>query len=271
MMRASEPRGELLYETMRGSDPDAAMLAFRKFLITPAAWWEGDFPLSWALKAAKQHLARLERDKWPVHKLGDPEAIAHDALMLLLRLAPQINSPPAFLRYIIQRSMEWEIAGRGRKGEPWGYDPEDVLEWKAAPSTDSGSSRLWEDVGFCQQVALSINRLSKTLRPYAILNLLDAQRPVDIARTLKVGEAKARKYVGRALQALVGRRDGSRLADLPTTRTIRRALAMPDGVVVAEHDAAVARQREEAKQLKAAKQAAKAAARSNKGAGPRKV
>lgn len=271
MSQASEPCSEELFEVMRGSDPEAATRAFQKFLITPGKWWNGDNPLDWARRVADRHVAHLDRKKWPVHKLDDPRWVANDALILLARLAPKIDCPPAFVRRVIYNSLQWEIAGRGRKGEPWGHDAEEVLEWKAAPSSDGASRRLWQDVGFCRRVAIAINSLSVTLRPYAILNLLEGQRPVDIARTLSVPEAKARQYLGRALQALVGRKDGSRLADLETTRTIRRALAMPDGVVVAEHDAAVARQREEAKQLKAAKQAAKAAARSKKGAGPRKV
>ena len=270
MPMASEPRSEELFEVMRGSDPEAATRAFQKFLVTPGKWWNGDNPLTWAHEVAEKHVAHLDRLKWPVHKLGDPDWVANDALILLARLAPKIDCPPAFVRRVIYNTIEWEIAGRGRKGEPWGHDPEEVLEWKTAPSPDSASRQLWRNMGFCQQVANSINALSDTLRPYAILNLLDERRPFEIARVLGVDEAKARQYLRRALQAFVGRNDGPRLVGLETTRTIRRALAMPDGVFVEEHAAAVARQREEAARLKAAKAAAKAATRSKKGDTPRK-
>lgn len=228
MLQASEPRSEELFEMMRGSDPGAATRAFQKFLVTPGKWWNGDIPLTWAHDVAQKHAAHLDRLKWPVHKLDDPNGIANDALILLGRFAPKIDCPPAFVRRVIYNSMEWEIAGRGRKGEPWSHDPEEVLEWKATPSTDSASTRLWRNKRFCRQVAAAINSLSDTLRPYAILNLLDGQRPVEIARTLKVDEAKARQYLRRALQALVGRRDAKQLLKKPNSRVIRNALAEPE-------------------------------------------
>jgi DNA-directed RNA polymerase specialized sigma24 family protein len=233
MPTASEPRSEELFEVMRGSDPEAATRAFQRFLVTPSKWWNGDNPLIWARDVAAKHVAHLDRLKWPVHKLGDPDWVANDALILLARLAPRIDCPPAFVRRVIYNTIQWEIAGRGRKGEPWGHDPEEVLEWKSAPSPDSASRRLWQNKTFCRRVARAINSLTDTLRPYAILNLLDGQRPVDIARTLNVDEAKARQYLRRALQALVGRKDAKQLLKMANSRVIRNALAEPE---VAEVD-----------------------------------
>lgn len=228
MPTASEPRSEELFEVMRGSDPEAATRAFQKFLVTPGKWWNGDNPLTWAHDVAAKHVAQLDRLKWPVHKLGDPDWVANDALILLARLAPRIDCPPAFVRRVIYNTIQWEIAGRGRKGEPWGHDPEEVLEWKSAPSPDSASRRLWQNKTFCRRVATAINSLTDTLRPYAILNLLDGQRPVDIARVLNVDEAKARQYLRRALQALVGRKDAKQLLKKANSRVIRDALAEPE-------------------------------------------
>lgn len=233
MPTASEPRSEELFEVMRGSDPEAATRAFQRFLVTPGKWWNGDNPLAWAHDVAAKHVAHLDRLKWPVHKLGGSDWVADDALILLARLAPQIDCPPAFVRRVIYNTIQWEIAGRGRKGEPWGYDPEEVLEWKSAPSPDSASRRLWQNKTFCRRVANAINSLTDTLRPYAILNLLDGQRPVDIARTLNVDEAKARQYVRRALQALVGRKDAKQLLKMANSRVMRNALTAPE---VAEVD-----------------------------------
>jgi len=232
MAMASEPSSGELFETMRGSDPEAATRAFQKFLITPGKWWDGDIPLDWARRVARQYSRRLDRLRWPVHKLGDSDWVANDALILLARRAPKVDCPPAFLRCVIQNTMQWELAGRGRKGEPWAHDPEEVLEWKAAPSTAGASRRLWQDKEFCQRVATAINSLSDTLRPYAILNLLEGQRPVDIARTLNVDEAKARQYLRRALQALVGRKDAKQLLKKANSRVIRKALAEPAGAPV---------------------------------------
>lgn len=232
MSTAREPRSEELYQVMRGSDPDAATRAFQKFLITPGKWWNGDNPLTWAHAVAEKHVAHLDRLKWPVHKLGGSDWVAVDALILLGRDAPQVDCPPAFVRRVIYNSINWEIAGRGREGEPWGHEPEEVLEWKSTPTSDSESQRLWRSQPFCRRVATAINSLTGTLRPYAILNLLDGQRPVDIARTLKVDEAKARQYVARALQALVGRRDAKQLLKKPNSRLIRNALAEPEDAKV---------------------------------------
>lgn len=270
MPRASEPRSEELFEIMRGSDPGAATRAFQAFLTTPGDWWNGDIPIDWARKVAQKYASQLAGKQWPVHKLGDSDWAANDALILLARLAPRIDLPPAFLRRVIQNTIQWEIVGHGRKGEPWAHDPEEVLEWKAAPSTGSASRRLWRSKSFCRSVAEAINSLSDTLRPYAILNLLDEMRSFEIARTLGVDEAKARQYLRRALQALTGRKDGPRLVGLESSRTIRRALSQPDGVFVDQWDAARAREREEAAQVKAEKKA-KVLAKSRRAPGPRAV
>lgn len=271
MEQASEPRSEELFEIMRGSDPEAATRAFQKFLITPGQWWNGDIPLTWARRVAGQYMAQLDRQKWPVHKIDDPDWVANDALILLAHRAPEVEIPPAFLRRVIYNTIQWEIVGRGRKGEPWGHEPEEVLDWKSTPSTGSASGRLWRSKRFCRRVATAINTLSDKLRPYAILTVLDERRPHEIARILGVDEAKARQYVRRALQALVGRKDGPRLMGLETTRTIRRALAQPDGVFVDERDAARAREREEAARQKAEKKARVRAKRSNTKGGRRSV
>jgi DNA-directed RNA polymerase specialized sigma24 family protein len=270
MAQAGEPGSEELFEQMRSDDREAAVQAFHRFLKTRGKWWDGDLPLNWARSVAEKHLAELERQKWPVHKLASPSAVANDALMVLARDAPKIASPPAFLRVVIRKSIEYEIIGHGRKGEPWGFEEDRVVDWKASPRRDSESQRLWQDNLFCFRVATRINSLSDKLRPFAILNLLDGLRPVDIAQKLGVSAADARQYVGRALRAIVGRRDGSRLTDLESTRSIRRALELPDGQVIAELDEERRRKRAE-DELRASRKRASVIARRGSGGLPRKA
>jgi len=223
-MSAGEPRNEDLYEIMQGSDPAAATRAFDQFLTTPGEWWKGDTPLVWARRTAERAAAKFARANWPVHQLDGTDWIANYALILLGQRAPSVKVPPGFLYRVIHNTIRWVLDGKRRDGEPWAYDPDEVLEWKVAPPTQSSALRLWRDPKFCEGVGRAINGLSEVLRPYAILNLLDGLRPVEIAASLHVDGAKARQYCRRALQGIVGRADAHDLMKLGDTRTIRRAL-----------------------------------------------
>jgi len=228
MVPAREPSNEQLFEALRVSDPETARVAFIKFLVTPGSWWDGDTPLNWARRVAERHVAHLKWENWPTHKLDDASLIVDEALMALGHFASNVDCPPAYLRRVICSSIEREIGVRGLKGEPWGHEPEEVLDWEPAPNTDGASGRLWEDEGFCWLVGTAVNGLSDVLRPYAILHLLDGLRPVEVARFLGVKDAKARQYLRRALQALVGRKDAKQLLKKANSRMIRNALAEPE-------------------------------------------
>jgi hypothetical protein len=75
-------------------------------------------PLTWAGRVAGQYMAQLDRKKWPVHKIDAPDGVASDALILPAYRAPEVEIPPAFLRGVIYNTIQWEVVGRGRKGEP---------------------------------------------------------------------------------------------------------------------------------------------------------
>ena len=271
MAQASEPSSEELFERMRSKDREAAAQAFQQFLRTRGKWWDDEVPLRWARSVAETHVAGLKRERWPIHKLGSPSAVADDALLVLAREAPRVESPPAFVRVVIRNAIQNEIIGHGRKGEPWGFEEDKVFDWKVSPRRDSESQRLWQSKAFCFRVGTRINSLSDALRTYAILNLLEGLRPVDIARSLGVAEDKARQYVGRALRAIVGRRDGSRLTDLESARAIRRALELPDGQAIAEFDEANKHKRAEEAEKKAARARARLVARGRRRGLPRKA
>lgn len=272
MVQAREPSSGELFEIMRGSDPEAATRAFQKFLVTPDEWWLGDNPVAWARRVASRRVARMSHQNKPVHQLDGTDWIANKALLLLARDAPKVRTvPPAFLINTIHNIAEWALGKKRRDGEPWAFDSEEAIEWMTAPSASAMAPDMWDDMSFCERVARRLNPLSDTLRPYAILSLLDGLRPVEIAKVLRVKENTARQNCRRAVQALVGRRDGPRLVGLESSRTIRQALALPDGVFIAERDAAEARRREEEAKIEAARTGAKALARSKKGAAPRRV
>jgi DNA-directed RNA polymerase specialized sigma24 family protein len=272
MVQARAPTSGELFEIMRGSDPEAATRAFQKFLVTPDEWWLGDNPVTWARRVAKRRVAQMSRQNKPVHQLDGTDWIANKALLLLARDAPKVQSvPPAFLINTIRNIAEWALGKKRRNGEPWAFDSEEAFGWMTAPDSSFVAPDMWDDKTFCERVARRLNSLSGTLRPYAILSLLESLRPVEIAKILKVKEDTARQNCRRAVQALVGRKDGPQLVGLETTRTIRQALALPDGVFIAERDAAEARQREEEERIKATKIPAKAMTRSKKGGAPRKV
>ena len=238
-MQAREPRTEDLYTIMRGGDPEAATRAFEQFLSTPGEWWRGDTPLVWARRTAAQAVAKHARANWPVHQLDGSDWIANRALILLAQRAPKVDSPPGFLNRVIYNTVHWVLTGKIRDGEPWAHDPEEVLDWKVAPSSRSASLKLWRDRAFCENVARAINGLSGKLRPYAILNLLDGLRPVEIAARLGVPAGNVRPYCIRALQAMVGRKDVNDLKKLRDTRAIREALTtVPEDGPAAEGEAA---------------------------------
>ena len=272
MGQAREPSSEQLFEIVRGSDPAAAERAFEKFLVTPGEWWRGDNPLIWARRVAKRRVAGMSRQNKPVHQLDGTDWIGNKALIILARDAPKVRTtPPAFLTNTISNIAKWALGKNRRDGEPWAFNPEADLEWMIAPDAGSVAPDIWDDEKFCELVARRINALSNTLRPCAILNLLDGCRPVEIAKILCVKEDTARQNCYRAVQTLVGRKDGPRLLGLETTRTVRQALALPDGVFIAERDAAEARRREEEEAIKASQKLAKVMARSPRGDAPRKV
>ena len=272
MAKAREPGSGELFEIMRGSDPAAAARAFQSFLSTRSEWFQGDNPVAWTRRLAKRVVAAMSRSKnSPVHQLDGTDWIANAALLLLARDAPKVRKvPPAYLTSTIRFIAKYALGKRRRDGEPWSFDSDEVIEWMTAPDASSVEPDLWDDISFCERVARRFNALNETLRPYAILSLLDSLRPVEIAKILRVKSDLARQNCRRAVQARIGRRDGLRLMELESTGTVRRALALPDGVFIAERDAVRAREREEAERQKAEKKAA-VLAKSKRTPAPRKL
>lgn len=173
--------------------------AFAEFLVTAGPWWDDMKPIEWAKAKARALVRHLARDNWSARDL-EPDGIADEALMTLIRTKDPITAPPGFVFTAIRNLATWQMkdewwrmADREQMSDNTPVRPQDLTE------DETATLAFWERVG------RGVNALRPRLRVVAQLHLLEHLSFVEVAARLKIPASTVRKRWQRAQHALVSR------------------------------------------------------------------